>query len=231
MEETNPYLVLRAEKIARNEARLKELGLLQLPTTTFAIEKKSKQHKKSEQPKILPILPLRRSSRHTSHPNTYLEQADAKRRKPAKKEEGVTTNANVAETTVKIKDLSAHSARGMDMNVNELNSLFGVMMARTGKAFVMEECAQLCSHRGGKISFNKYSGVQELKNAMFLWVNLGNGGNVINEFLDGGRKVCIVLCVTLLFYIMSLSVPKSIAHSLSLRLRGSVEAACMTNPM
>jgi hypothetical protein len=74
-----------------------------------------------------------------------------------------------------------------------------------GKAFVMEESAQLCSHHSGNISFNKYSGVQEWKNALFLWVNLGNGGDVVNEFLDSGRKACdstiVSFCQNLLLMI------------------------------
>ena len=191
MEETNPYLALRAEKIARNEARLKELGLLQ-PTTTLARVKTSERRKRSDQPR----LPQRRSSRRARQPDTYLELAGTKRRKVVDKDAAVI--ASVPRTLVPA--FPAHSARGMNVNVHELRSLFGIMMARTGKAFVMEECAQcLCSNHSGKISFNKYSGVQEMKNAMFLWINLGNGGDVVNEFLDGGRKVCDSIYVNAAF--------------------------------
>jgi hypothetical protein len=200
MEETNPYLALRAEKIARNEARLKELGLLR-PTATRARMKKSKQQKKSENaqpPKNQPTLPLRRSSRRTSQPTTYLELPEPKRRNQSKKDEERThgdfaNDMTVLETPVKI--FPGHSARAMDMNVNEIVSKkLGIMMERTGKACVMEEAAQLCSHYTTNISFNKYSGVQEWKNdAMFLWVNLGNCGDVVNKFLNGGRKVRVTV--------------------------------------
>lgn len=63
-------------------------------------------------------------------------------------------------------------------------------MEQTGKAFVMEDAAQRSGIDVGNISFNKYSGVQEWKNdALFLWVNLGNGGDVVNDFLNDGRQV------------------------------------------
>jgi hypothetical protein len=204
MEQINPYLALRAEKIARNEARLKELGLLR-PTTTRARVTKSEKQKKSEKPlENHPTLPLRRSSRHkicrSSQPTTYLDLPEPKRKKlPKKDKEGAENDRTVSETPVKI--FPVHSARAMDMNVNEIvSNKLGKMMERAGKAFVMEEAAQLCSHYTTNISFNKYSGVQEWKNdAMFLWVNLGNGGDVVNEFLDDGRKVRVIVNECFLF--------------------------------
>lgn len=65
------------------------------------------------------------------------------------------------------------------------------MMEQTGKAVVMQEAAQKSGHDlVSTISFNKYSGVQEWQNdALFLWVNLGAGGDVVNDFLNGGRQV------------------------------------------
>jgi hypothetical protein len=198
MEDVNPYLALRAEKIARNEARLKELGLLR-PTATRAQVTKSEQQKKSEKrkpTKTHPTLPLRRSSRRTSHPTTYLDLPEPNRRRLSKKDEEGGAPSDMTVRATPVKNFPAHSARAMDMNVNEVVSKkLGIMAARTGKAFVMEEAAHLCSHYATNISFNKYSGVQEWKNdAMFLWVNLGHGGDVVNEFLDNGRKVCV--CVT-----------------------------------
>ena len=69
-------------------------------------------------------------------------------------------------------------------------------MEHTGKAFVMEEAVRRCPPSSdelsvpSKLSFNKYSGVQEWKNdTMFLWVNLGGKGDVVNDFLDNGRQV------------------------------------------
>jgi hypothetical protein len=90
------------------------------------------------------------------------------------------------------KTFHAHSARAMNIHVGNLVSggLLGTMMEQTGKAFVMEEAAQRSGIDVGNISFNKYSGVQEWKNdALFLWVNLGNGGDVVNDFLNDGRQV------------------------------------------
>jgi hypothetical protein len=80
----------------------------------------------------------------------------------------------------------------MNIHVGNLVSegLLGSMMEQTGKAFVMEEATQRSGIDVGNISFNKYSGVQEWKNdALFLWVNLGNGGDVVNDFLNDGRQI------------------------------------------
>lgn len=65
-------------------------------------------------------------------------------------------------------------------------------MEATGKAFVMEKVAKAAGHDVNRLSFNKYSGVQEWQNdALFLWVNLGKGGDVVNDFLNDGRQVCV----------------------------------------
>jgi hypothetical protein len=70
-------------------------------------------------------------------------------------------------------------------------------MARTGKEFVSYEpfdraawAADRERLEGARLSFNKYSGVQEWKNANFLSVNLGGThGTVFNNFLDCGRQI------------------------------------------
>jgi hypothetical protein len=92
----------------------------------------------------------------------------------------------------------------MDIHVGKLvlgnddeQGLLGQTMERTGKAFVMEESVRQCmsiEDRVPRLSFNKYSGVQEWKNdAMFLWVNLGGpAADVVNDFLQEGRQVSIV---------------------------------------
>ena len=67
-------------------------------------------------------------------------------------------------------------------------------MARAGKYYVMSESARIGVAgygSGEKISFNKYSGVQEWGNdVLFLWVNLGAPkSDVVNEFFDEGQKI------------------------------------------
>ena len=39
-----------------------------------------------------------------------------------------------------------------------------------------------------KVSFNKYSGVVEWKNCVFLWVNIQISSDYPNKFLEGGKK-------------------------------------------
>jgi hypothetical protein len=89
-----------------------------------------------------------------------------------------------------------NSARAMNLDVDKLlchGGLLGQRLPKRGKAFVMEECARRAvdGFRGGSVSFNKYSGVQEFGNdVIFLWINL-NAPNcdVINEFPAEGRQV------------------------------------------
>ena len=53
---------------------------------------------------------------------------------------------------------------------------------KTGKASVVTTASN-----NPHISFNKYSGVLEWENCLFLWVNLGG----VNTFVEKGRKVII----------------------------------------
>ena len=199
MEETNLYLALRAEKIARNDARLKELGLLR-PTTCAVRVSNDRRPKTGNAKEVTPSvkkasLPLRRSSRHCSRPSTYTEPPEPKRRKSADCGRGGERKESITAVTPEpevVKTFPAHSARAMDIHVENLvlGGMLGNTMERTGKAFVMEETARRSGLDVNNISFNKYSGVQEWKNdALFLWVNLGNMGDVVNDFLDGGRQV------------------------------------------
>lgn len=206
-EETNPYMALRAAKIARNEAKLKELGLLRSSTAVAAppLPARRPKKKKEDRPAKEATQPLRRSSRHSNRPSTYLELPDPKRSKPAAdyergQEESTVESTAVTPEPVETKTFPPHSARAMDIHVENLvlGGLLGSIMATTGKAFVMEEAAQRSGLDVHNISFNKYSGVQEWQNdALFLWVNLGNGGDVINDFLNGGRQVSVALGASL----------------------------------
>lgn len=191
-EESNLYLQLRAQKIARNQARLKELGLLRPQGSRAPVNKVQKPKKVVVSAKEA-TAPLRRSSRHLNRPTTYLELPEPKRSKHSGEARAKSAKARiVAHEATETKTFPAHSARSMNINVDSLVSggLLGHVMERTGKAFVMEQVAQRSGIDVVNISFNKYSGVQDWKNdALFLWVNLGNGGDVFNDFLDGGRQV------------------------------------------
>jgi hypothetical protein len=91
-----------------------------------------------------------------------------------------------------------NSARNIALDVHRLvidpeNGWLGKPMEATGKAIVMETAAQLFAteqHFHRKISFNKYSGVQDWKRGIFLWVNLGGPNNTVaNDFIEGGRQM------------------------------------------
>ena len=71
------------------------------------------------------------------------------------------------------------------------------MMDQPGKEYVINKAFELASSSqdkyrltGARLSFNKYCGVQEWGNAIFLWINLGSKDNsVVNDFLDNGKRI------------------------------------------
>jgi len=95
--------------------------------------------------------------------------------------------------------------RSISLNVEQLvlgdkgkkkNGLLGQQVERTGKEFVIYQAFESASQedydrlKGSRLSFNKYCGVQEWQNAIFLWVNLGNKDNpVVNDFLDHAQQI------------------------------------------
>lgn len=192
----NPYLALRRAKIARNETRMRELGLLkrkrseQEPSYTATALKKATKPKKEVQAQS-----VRRSSRlQRTSPQSVVEEVVVAKAEQKRKQNVSTTKKKSTSANQKPQIFPAHSARSMTLNVGCLvQNLLGKPMEYTGKQFVMEESARLAveGHDGGRISFNKYCGVQEWGNdCMFLWVNLGPPkSDVVNEFLDEGRQV------------------------------------------
>lgn len=180
----NPYLALRAAKIARNEARLRELGLL--TNRTGQKHRATNAAHRVSQVKDPPRKEgSRRSARHTKHSP------------PAEKTITVVRPANPSRKEV-TKPKGA-SARSTSVNVgNIVGQFLGHAMDKKGKDYVV----QRVSGSQSRVSFNKYSGIQEWANeAMFLWVNLGKPGeSIVNEFLNKGRQVkpdflwCCLVC-------------------------------------
>lgn len=203
MEQDNPYLRLRKEKMARNQARLQELGLHKPTTRPSSVNTNLPKASAKKEPSEREDIPLRRSSRKRSSPSSVQDTPfllDTISRSPKRS----SPNKPVVAVFKDPQTFPSHSARAMELNVFKLihgdsttkPGLLGKKMAHTGKAHVMEESARLAVdgvdpediHR---LSFNKYSGVQEWGNrVMFLWVNLGApNSEVINEFYQGGRQV------------------------------------------
>ncbi|GAX15191.1 hypothetical protein FisN_12Lh109 [Fistulifera solaris] len=194
MEAENPYLRLRREKIARNQARLKELGLdkpNRLSPQSATVSKITKKESFNAE-----YVPLRRSSRKRSSPSADLSNVPETVPRRAKVKR---SSPKTVVFTKEPQTFPAHSARAMKLNILKLiygdsdsPGLLGKKMAHTGKAFVMEESARLAvADDVHQVSFNKYSGVQEWgNNVLFLWVNLGApNSDVVNDFFNDGREV------------------------------------------
>jgi hypothetical protein len=207
----NHYLALREAKIARNESRLRELGLLE-PSRggTAGQAPSSSKRKKAGSPQESDPKLLRRSSRNRGeHPVSYQDEAPERNQRKTRLLHEI-DSSSVSESHAAVRKIPPapspssfpkNSARVLHLDVERLlmgakdggEGVLGQSMERTGKAFVMEESARRAvnDYAGGPISFNKYSGVQEWgNNVLFLWVNLNQPNcEALNEFPDGGRQV------------------------------------------
>lgn len=243
----NPYVAMRSAKIARNEKRLRELGLL---STTTPPARPPKRRAVATTPRyssinVTPCGPARRSDRLLSLSSTrkvnykdvmipIAEALSTKRSSllPPSPGDGddasfVTASSDVEMISAAVKtklvhrstgmsNPAANSVRSIEIDVEALilgrrtdtadddcnprhddggGGLLGKMVERTGKECVVNASFTLAASNGDKqrlggatLSFNKYSGVQEWKNCVYLWVNL-NTADSPNDFLDYGRQI------------------------------------------
>jgi hypothetical protein len=208
---SNPYLAIREEKIARNQARLRELGLISLkPEATPSRSQKKKPRKPENNSKQEPLI-LRRSGRVKQVPaewvadESLLDRVDVEprnkrpRRTPPKAP--TTNNAQPIDRPPP----KANSVKTIALNTeilvlgNDQNAgVLGTPLEQTGKDFVVHESFRRAASKEDqerlsdtRLSFNKYSGVQDWGGSvLFLWVNLGGkDAEVVNDFIDGGRQI------------------------------------------
>ena len=199
-------------KRKRNQDMLAASGLLKPPqpplyTTRVNNNKRTRNNKK--QAAAAPQQPSRRSSRlsNSEKPNykevsTFIEQQAGavvnKRRRRTATESRIVSPSPAAATPA---PPAANSVRSVNIDTKMLvlgeKGVLGQMMDRTGKEFVINESFSLAAFSddqkrlaGSRLSFNKYCGVQEFKNAVFLWINLGSKDNpVVNDFLNDAQQV------------------------------------------
>ena len=163
---SNPYLQRRAAKIAENEKRLRELGLLstrKVTTTSLAVALtaplSNSRTRALDNPSPAPI----RRSKRLRHNNPVSLPDDAKdtvqKNHPPRKRQPV---PNTAQSAPKISrpttsvPVPANSARAIDIDVHRLlfgtsgdkgepndTGLLGKQLANIGKAFVMQESVRL----------------------------------------------------------------------------------------
>lgn len=202
-EEHNSYLALRDAKIARNHARLQELGL-----TSGNVGKRIESDTSVEE---APVKKPKSDARAKNEPNRRSLRLNKvmidQEPQPATKPIAITQ-------LMKLKDSESHtvhrkqnvyaknSAREMNLDVERLlfgkpnengtTGLLGVKLGMTGKAYVIEESARRAIDHvyNTPISFNKYCGAQEWCNAIYLWINFNSpGSEVVNNFYFDGRQV------------------------------------------
>jgi len=220
--EKNDYELLRESKIARNQKRLAELGLLKLNPLCGSENRAAKPIKRKTPGVTLLSQPalLRRSQRRCVVEAT--SQAEHE-----KEENCETTNLPTAlpgkrrnHTSTAIKQPSLKqkpiiqlngktSTRFIQINSKALISAnLGRQQEQYGKEVVVNQSSKYslshnCNTGGDNnitISFNKYSGILEWQNALFLWVNLNYGckimnrtgskqGTIVNEFSENGQFI------------------------------------------
>ena len=215
----NPYVALREAKIARNEARLAQLGLLKRPNASLNSSdggepRTSQKRRREVAPKQIqePVRRSKRISQQTDTPNykeVSLPVNDGSR--PSRvhqrvddyvgEDDAQTASSAVAKSIKQQSTPAANSVRSIDLNVNTLvigeNGILGKTLEQPGKEHVIHKSFELASSpedqrrlSGVRLSFNKYCGVLEWNNSIFLWVNLGSKDNsVVNDFLDGGQQI------------------------------------------
>ena len=213
---SNPYIALRQAKIRRNEARLAELGLLH-PTIFTKKRTGSDAQRRLEKRPVTPkpvqeaTRRSRRISQQSGQPN-YKEVNFSSEKTPKRLRVLVDDANNVAKDdassfpptepmVTKHIAPAANSVRSINIDCAKLiigeNGLLWKMMEHPGKEHVINKCFDLAASyedrqrlSGTRLSFNKYCGVQEWHNAVFLWINLGSKDNVVvNEFLNGGKQI------------------------------------------
>ena len=220
-EDSNPYLAMRKAKIARNQRRLKELGLaLPVPQVITPNPPRSTNKRNSQQRKVY-TGPVRRSGRLSSQAKpdykdvTLLNEKQISGRKRSHDDVAcndldVHDNSTDISTIAKPKRVPTYtkskpgvpapnSVRSINLNVNKLvlgtTGLLGEMVENTGKEHVINQSFSLSATpydqerlANTKLSFNKYCGVQEWSNCVFLWVNLATADSP-NDFLLDGRQI------------------------------------------
>ena len=207
-EESNPYLAMRKAKIARNQKRLRELGLLKPPQPPPIVSTPRTRASRQKQKAPLVQGPARRSSRLSSQARPeYTDVSLPSEKQPStinRKRSRSPPTARITPSKVAAPSVpsapAANSVRGIKLDVKTLlgkgsTGLLGKMVEHTGKEFVINQSFSLAAtaedqHRlaNSRLSFNKYCGVQEWNNCIFLWVNLGTSDSP-NEFLDDAKRV------------------------------------------
>jgi hypothetical protein len=219
----NPYMALRAAKIARNQARLKELGLYTFQKAKTRTTTRS--NTKHSTPIISAIVtPIRRSSRISGQPikANYMEVSntllnDTKRYQRGTKR-SLTVHDDDDDADERIHDVdkqlknkiisskksssssepAANSVRSISLDTSKLVLKFlGKPIETFGKDFVIQNTFREAAYPediqrlqgASRLSFNKYCGVQEWKNAIYLWINLGGQNSLVNDFSSNGRRV------------------------------------------
>lgn len=206
---TNPYLALRAAKISRNQARLRELGLLKAQEEYQTVYARKRQRKVEPEKKVVTdTVILRRSRRLKDQPEKpdykeeSLQRIEVVRKIPRPSRSATSeTSERSVKLVPKPPPPPANSVRSIRLDtkclvLDDKDGVLGLLMERTGKEFVINEafrCAAVKEDKqrleGYRLSFNKYCGVQEWENAIFLWVNLGDKGTVVNDFLNNATQI------------------------------------------
>ncbi|KAL3907571.1 MAG: hypothetical protein SGILL_008819 [Bacillariaceae sp.] len=210
----NSYMALRAEKIARNEDRLKELGLWKKPSASTTQQQHQSTKRRLDRSRTTADHPktdtglVRRSSRlsgkdvtddKTSNvvENAATQDQVTKRQRPGRKVALKTQKKSQSKSSA----VAPNSVRRLSLSAPTIVEKFlGKYMEHTGKETVItrafEEAAasteEVKRMQGVRLSFNKYCGAQLWGNGAFLWINMGNDSSsntVVNEFLEEGKLV------------------------------------------
>jgi len=193
MVELSSYEKIRLDNIKRNEEFLSKVGLS--PNTSNIKEKvkannnNSKKKKKNDRFNDI-IEPMRKSRRIEALPVISYDPKIIDKLSSIEEDDD---NNNVIEKVKRPKapsgprpTPSSDMSRAINAQLSDVTSKgLGQHVSEYGKGAVMAMC-----NNGSVPRFSKYSGVVEWKNAVFLWVNLGQDKSQYpNTFSEQGKYI------------------------------------------
>ena len=196
------YELERLENIRQNNLRLQELGLDAPPPSRAGASVRAPPKRKRPALSTEEPVERRRSLRQrvatviysdeTPLPQTHSRAQPVERSRPYEapedddQEDGAARESTAVQTDVAERPPpDAGSARAIELSVD------AIMERHLGKpvssTFTKAAAVEAITGRK-KVSFSKYSGTLEWRNAILLWVNIG-GADYRNVFFDGGARM------------------------------------------
>jgi hypothetical protein len=199
-ESISSYEKIRLENIERNECYLRDLGFKDTNNSNGCniiktIKKRVRKEIEIEQPlrqslRIAILTPIKYKESIIDNISKLEHRGDIENKyktiESNSKDDNDNINDNIEYNIQPRSEPSPDMSRAISANIEHfLGKYLGIQIKEFGKAAIMSQ-----SNSGLLPRFNKYSGVVEWKNCIFLWVNIGKDcSKYPNQFSDEGRTI------------------------------------------